>query len=240
MEYSVYSTATSLIKQRMKLQKMTYARLSFLMKVPESTLKKWFLAQDGSLNNLSRICSLLGADLYEILLAAKSQEVRTFAMSASQQEHFLKDETAFEIYWLLVYERLSVSEIEQKLNLSSQEVLKRLLKLDRLKLIQLNPDEKILNPKLQPVRWSPEGPFMKKIYRKWINAIVDQGLLQNENDQLKLQFFQLSKSSMQELQKDLLVLEEKYARRTIQEMRVKEIKPEKIRFLCVTAKGSFL
>lgn len=241
MELISYPLIMNHFKVLMKSQKVSYSRLAVLVKTPESTVKKWFLADDGTLKRINLICRALGTTLEEVLKIINKETVRTIKMGKQQQEHFLNDPRCFEVYWLLVYERCSPVEIESLLKLTQAEVRKYLLKLDRFKLIEYSIKEKALVPKAIPVRWNSDGPFMQKIFRDWSKGIIEESLNQTASSNLILQYFQISADSEIELKKDLLALEEKYARRTIRELSsLKRPNVKNLRFVSALVEGSFL
>jgi hypothetical protein len=124
--------------------------------------------------------------------------------------------------------------------LSAQNLQLQLLALDKLSLIELGAKEKIRLPRVKPVRWTAEGLFMKKLLKEWSLELLNSALDSEENGNFVLQYFQLSEESQHEFKNDLLKLEEKYARRTIYEMKAPGIELKKIRFLNVLGEGSFL
>jgi hypothetical protein len=81
---------------------------------------------------------------------------------------------------------------------------------------------------------------MQEIFKSWSTGIVSDSLSSREPSDLILQFFQISEESEEELRKDLLALEEKYARRTTIELNGAEKKIKKLRFVASLAEGSFL
>jgi transcriptional regulator with XRE-family HTH domain len=58
-----YQLVTQFVKTHLKTQKISQSALAVRMEIPESTLKKWLNADDGSINRLSKICEALGLTL---------------------------------------------------------------------------------------------------------------------------------------------------------------------------------
>lgn len=222
------------LKTNLKKQHLSYARLAQILNVPESTLKKWFVAEDGPFNRINLICEALGLSVYAVIKSAEEQSIQTFTFSKTQQEFFLKDRTTFNIYWLLVYERLDEKSIQKQLGLSPLDYKKSLLKLDKNELIQLGLKESIRLPRMRPVKWKFEGRFMEELFIEWTNQLIE------DNSNPLLQYFQLSSASEVEFKKDLEALEEKYARRTIIELNDPSKKLKKIRYFSTHATGSFI
>lgn len=239
MDFISYQSIMKHLHQLMKTQKLTYNHLSVIIKRPESTIKKWFLSKDGSLHRINLICQALGVHLEDVLNALNQQKIKTFIMGKKQQEHFNNNFLSFKVYWLLVYERRTALEIQQLLKIDENVLRKHFLQLDQLNLIKVDLKEKAKPPKVTPIRWSAEGVFMQKIFREWSLGIIKQSLLSKKSSDLLLQYFQISEKSEMELRKDLIALEEKYARQTIQDIQMGEAL-KKIRFVTALAEGSFL
>ena len=228
------------LRQQLRRAKVSQADLSHHCGVPPSTLKKWFAASDGAMSRIHLICSVLDVKLSEILLALEMESVKTIKMGDAQQAFFASDMRAFQIYWLFVYERRSLAEIQALLDLSDRDFEKRLLKLDRLNLIRYLDSNRAKAPRPNPVRWSSEGPFMQRLLVTWSEDLAREAILNQAGSIFMLQYFQLTDDSEKELRRDLAILEEKYARRTVQEMRLKTAKTGKLRVLLSVAPGSFV
>ncbi len=222
------------LKSNLKKQHLSYARLAQILDIPESTLKKWFGAEDGPFNRINLICEALGLSVYAVIKSAEEQSIQTFTFTKTQQDFFLKDRTTFNVYWLLVYERLDEKSIQKQLSLSSLDYKKSLLKLDKNQLIQLGLKESVRLPRMRPVKWKFEGRFMEELFLEWANQLIA------DNTNPLLQYFQLSPSSEEEFKKDLEALEEKYARRTIIELNDPSKKLKQIRYFSTHASGSFI
>ncbi len=240
MDSPSYSAIMAHLHKVMKKQKISFSRLSTVIGKPESTLKKWFGAEDGALSRIQLVCSALGITLGEILQRIDQEQLKTIVMGAKQQAHFLQDMRSFEIYWLLVYERFSLPEVRDALKLSESDLRRHLLKLDRLKLIEFNIKEKTIVPKVIPVRWACQGPFLQKLFRDWSQKMLEQSLASGTPGNFILQYFQLSPESEKELHHDLTKLEEKFARKTISYISQAGENIKGIRFLMASAEGSFL
>ena len=233
MAQSSYKTTMNFLKLKLKKLGISYARLALTLDVPESTLKKWFSAEDGSFNRISKICETLGLPVYLVLKEAEEQNLKTFTFSKDQQAAFLKDHISFKAYWLMVYERKLQEETMKLLNLNSTEFKKIIFKLDKMGLIQLGVGDVVKVPKMRPIKWKFTGTFMEKIFEDWVEGIL-------KGPDTNLQFFQLTQNSEKDFHNDLKMLEEKYARRTIMELSGDKKKLKQIRYLSGFAEGSFV
>jgi hypothetical protein len=238
MDQISYADMMNAFKKLMKTRKLGYARLGASLKIPESTLKKWFTAKDGSWERIAKIAGALGISMTDLIKSVENTRVTTLTVPAKVQAWFQADAVGFKVYWMLVYERTHPDEIKSRLRLTSPQLKSYLLKLDRLGLIDFTEKEQPLLPALRPVRWSPEGMFVKTQFRDWSLGVL-KAALQSPERNFILQHFQLSDASSKELCEDIKKLEEKFARRTIFELNDPETTTHRIRFLNCVADGGF-
>lgn len=235
-----YGLVMAELKRALKRQHTSYAELANQLDLPESTLKKWFNAEDGSFNRINLICQALGLPVFGVIKSAEEQNVQTFSFTSDQQDHFIKDKLSFSIYWLLVYERLSSDEVMKRLGIDAKEMQKSLLKLDRLRLVEVGAQDSLKIPRMRPVRWNFEGAFMTELLRDWVTQITRDNLLSKKDSAMMLQFFQLTPQSEDEFRREIAQLEEKYARRTILELNSSPNNLKQLRYISALAGGSFI
>lgn len=239
MDRLSYSQLMGHLKRRLRHARVSYARLAQALDLPESTLKKWFSARDGSFNRIQMICEVLGVSLSALILELDQQKILSLSFSSKQQELFARNDNTFRVFWFLVYERKSQEWVQQTLGLTPAELKKVLFKLDRLDLIRIDIKGVVRIPKMRPVKWVFRGPFIESLGKMWREKLIDDSQRDHPCSQQTLQFYQLSERSLSEFYKDLRELEEKYARRTILELSQDE-KLQQIRYLSATAEGSFI
>lgn len=242
---NLYQPLVLQLKKILKQRKVSYAKLAKTLGVPESTLKKWFAAKDGSINRLSLVCESLGLNLSQLLQEVERETVQTHTFNKKQQELFLNDPLAFRVFWLLVYERRTAEDVEALLKLTATRLHSYLTKLDRLDLLQLTSKGKVVLPKAFPLRWNWRGDFLERALARWSEVIVKNAYLEQQhetsaNQNLTLQYFQLTQQSEFELREDLRNLEEKYARRTIHELLLGDPELRRMGFVCAISKKKFI
>lgn len=229
------------LKQVLKTKKITYAMLANQIGVAESTLKKSFIAKDVSFNRLNTICSALDISLGQILSELENEEVQEVSIDSDAEKYFLKKPLAFKVYWRLSFDRVPLEEIKKEIPLPKSTLTSILVKLDKLELIELRPDNTVKVPKLTPVRWKrTKTKIQEIIYLEWSKNIIQNAYDEKESDfDISLIYLQLREKNLKNFRRELHELEEKYAQITIRELK---IHPEEIvgyRFVSSFAKGSF-
>ena len=238
MDQITYPEMMIAFRKLMKSRRINYARLGASMKIPESTLKKWFTAREGSWERITSIAAALGISLSDLIKSVENTQVRTLTVPDKVQAWFQTDALGFKVYWMLVYERVHTDEIRRRLNITAPQLKAFLLNLDKLNLIEISKKEEPILPVLSPVRWSPEGAFVKSLFRDWSLGVLKSALAKPASDFI-LQHFQLSEASLVELRDDIRKLEEKFARRTIFELNEPDTVTHRTRFLNCVVDGGF-
>lgn len=235
-----YAGVMTSLKLRLKRSKITYGMLAQTMGVSESTLKKWFSARDGSFNRITQICGAIGIPVYVLLRDFEEQSVLRMSFSEVQLELFERSRKAFDVYWLMVYERLSKDQVKQKLGLTELDLMKLLYALDKANLLMVDKGDRVRVAKMRPVEWDFRGNFFESLRHEWIQGLVRDSLKATEEGRLNLQFFQLTPERAEEFYTEVRRLEEKYARLTILDLSNGQQGLKQIRFLSVSAAGSYI
>jgi transcriptional regulator with XRE-family HTH domain len=238
-ELTEYQAATNNLKRALKQRGLTYHQLAHGIGLSESGVKKIFLAKDGSFQRLAQICRHVGISISEIVEDNSSREVE---FSQRQQQEFLKAPRLFHLYWLLVYERRSISDSQQALRLNKSECFSLMRKLDNLDLIKLLPGDRIRVPSIKAVSWSGDNEFVRKLYRDWSRDLVDSLRMntQQPNEFFLLRYLQMTSQTYTEFREALRNLEVEFVRRAIHEMRTQPSRVGHVRWLVAADKLSFV
>ena len=234
-----YQVVIRNIKKLLKEQKISYKDLAKQLGMSESGIKKIFVSKDGSFLRMKQLCDSVGVSVYEMLQDTKSLDV-TF--SKRQQDEFLKDFVLFRVYWMLVYERGSIVEVQKKLSLSYKDMFKLMRKLDDLKLLKLLPNDRLQLPPIQAVHWIGQGDFINKIYKEWSRNLLESVSKPNarQDEAFVLRYLPMTPNTFKEFQLAILNLEEEFIRRSIHEMRTKSTFLRHVRWMVVADNKSFI
>ncbi|MCM2323741.1 MAG: helix-turn-helix transcriptional regulator [Oligoflexia bacterium] len=231
-----------IIKSALKKNKIHYRDLAQKIGMSESGLKKLFIAEDCSFNRLVQICNAIDISLADVLASLKQMSAKDVRFSPEQQEYFVQHIECFYFFWKLVYERLSVEEIQKHFGLTDSEVFRYLKRLDELKLIQLHENNKVKIPKVGLVRWVGSGPLMRKVRKEWshelVTDIVDADI--PESQHFSLRNYQLTAESYQDLLNAIRELDAEFGNRTIREISLQKGGLKTIRMISAIAPGSYV
>ncbi len=229
-----------LLKLVLKQKKMTLKTLAAKIQMSESGLKKLFLGKDIGLLRLYEICAALEISLDDLFRAEADDRYFLVKFPEEVQRFFMKNFIYFQFYWLLVYERYPIDQVQKKLKISNELRLKVLFKLNSFEMIELMPGNRIKIPDPTRIRWANEGPLVKYLYREWTAKLIRE-VLQNENSSNFFQFryLQMTEETHQELLQKMKSLEDEFVKRGIREMKMmpKELVP--CRWLMVADSATF-
>ncbi len=229
------------LKLALKNNGWTYHDLGMRLKIPESTIKKMFIANDWSFSRLQLVCAALNLDLADLLEAIREQKMMEISFSDKQEKLFQKEHGAFQLYWHLVYERRSPEQFQQTHRLQKKELFRLLRLLDTHALIELHAGDVVRVPNVRPVRWSRRSEFLRATRQNWSMQVVkDAASSEAENGELLLQYFQLSPKSCSDLMRRLADLEQEFAVRTAREMTLTDGELVRMRVVMAVAEGSFV
>lgn len=208
------------LKQLLKRRNISYADLAKRLRMSESGVKKLFSSSDLSLRRLSEICRALGISVSDFLSTADSSAFRDVEFTDAQQELLLKDVECFELYWKLVFERLSQARAQEALALTRDRINKSLRKLENAGLLRTKDGKVTQIAKLGLIRSFGDGPFIRKIYREFSRSLLDEFTLPGSeaNRLYVFRYIKLRKSTYLEFLDEIRELERQFAKRGVREM----------------------
>jgi hypothetical protein len=107
----------------------------------------------------------MGLSLRDILERAENRTAPTNQLTAAQEQEIVADAKLFFITWL-VLNRTPFEEITQTYRFTERELLRYFIKLDRLKVIELQPGNRARLLVSRHFSWRAGGPVQKYIHQK--------------------------------------------------------------------------
>lgn len=146
------------MKAELKARGITYRDVAAVLKLSEASVKRLFSTGNFSLDRLVVLCALLDMTLVELAQAASTSTPRL-----SRLEKKLETELVSDPKLLLVatctLNHWSLTDIVERYQLNEAECLRCLLRLDRMRLIDLLPGNRIRINVARDFDWLPSGPI---------------------------------------------------------------------------------
>lgn len=148
------------VKVALKQQGITYRVLAEKLDVSESTIKQMFANSNFSLNRLDEICELLEVDIAALLELSESLEERVTSITLEQEQALVEDKRLLVVAYCLV-NHWKVEEIVTRYNIDDTEIITLLARLDKMRLIELQPNNRVRLIMANNFSWHPNGPIEK-------------------------------------------------------------------------------
>lgn len=189
--------ATSLVdalKRELKARGITYADLAARIGMSEASVKRMFSHKNFTLQRLDEILQATGIDFRDITMGA-NDESRLISELTHEQEREIIGNTRLFVVAVSVLNQLTVEQILETYQLTEAEVVKHLVRLDRLGFLELLPNNRVKLLVSRTFRWIPNGPiqthFREQAYGDFLASRFD-----HENEMLRLVNVMLSKQSI--------------------------------------------
>ena len=165
------------LKAALKSSRLTYAGVAAAMGLSESSVKRKFSRREFTLAELDLICSLCDMELSGLLQIMENSGKRLRALTA-EQEREIADDLGLLVVTVCVLNRWSFENILESYIFERHQLVQMLAKLDRLRLIELQPNNRIKLLVAPNFGWLPNGPiqqvFLKTIQQDFFAARFNQ------------------------------------------------------------------
>jgi AcrR family transcriptional regulator len=152
------------LKRALRRRGLTYSDVARALHVSTATVKRLFSKGEFSLERVDTICELVGTSLAAVLEQAHEQAAPTAQLTLAQEREIVADNKLLFITWLVVVNRTPIEEIVRCYRFTEREVLKYFIRLDRLKVIELQPQNRARVLVSRQFSWRAGGPVQKYIH----------------------------------------------------------------------------
>lgn len=196
------------LKKCLKIKAITYHQLARKLNLSEASVKRLFSDQTFSLKRLEEICTLLDLNFYDLAKISIDGE-NIPSMLTLEQEGVLSEKPKLFVFFYLLLNGREPDSIIKDYKITEKESLKFLLELDKLKLIELYPDNRIRLLTQKNITWRKDGPIASKydnqIKKEFLNAPFDR-----MEERLRFEFGKLSDGSQSIMLKKIDLLFKEY------------------------------
>ena len=148
------------LKQALKAQGVTYARVARTLGLSETSVKRMFSRRDFTLKRLDRVLELAGVELAD-LARPQPRPDRLISRLTPEQERTIVSDKKLMLVALCAMNQFSLEKIIRTYNLSEAECIRLLVRLDRLGIIRLLPGNRIRLLLSRMFSWLPDGPMQQ-------------------------------------------------------------------------------
>ncbi|HKT73025.1 MAG TPA: helix-turn-helix transcriptional regulator [Steroidobacteraceae bacterium] len=153
------------LKRALRESDVTYAEVARKLGLSLASVKRLFSTGDFTLQRVDAICDLIGVRLAEILERAHERSAPEKQLTVGQEQQIVADPKLFFVTWL-VLNRTPFEEIVRDYRFGERDVLGYFIKLDRLKVIELQPGNRVRLLVNRQFSWRAGGPVQKYVHQK--------------------------------------------------------------------------
>jgi DNA-binding Xre family transcriptional regulator len=148
------------LKKSLRQRALTYADVASTLRLSESSVKRLFSRKDLSLDRIERICRLMKLDITDLLELMHAAEPR-IAQLTEEQERVLVNEPKLLLIGILAISYWTAADMLETFRISKTELVRLLVHLDRMRIIDLLPDDQIKVRLARSFTWRKDGPIQR-------------------------------------------------------------------------------
>ena len=148
------------LKAVLKSSRMTYASVAEGMGLSESSVKRKFSRREFTLAEIDTICGLCDLEISGLVQLMENRHDRLQALTDAQERE-IADDLGLLVVTVCVLNRWSFDNILAFYVFEEHQLVQMLAKLDRLRLIELQPNNRIKLLVAPNFAWLPNGPILR-------------------------------------------------------------------------------
>ncbi|MFZ6843745.1 helix-turn-helix domain-containing protein [Undibacterium sp. RuTC16W] len=181
------------LKRELKARNITYADLATRIDMSEASVKRMFSQKNFTLQRLDEILNATEISLRDLALAS-NEDTLISELTFDQEKEIINDPKKF-IVAVSVLNLLTVEQIIRIYDISEIDVVKHLLRLDKIGFLELLPNNRVKLLVSRTFRWIPNGPiqssFRDQAYAEYLESNFD-----GEHEIMRLVNVMLSRQSV--------------------------------------------
>ena len=197
------------LKRQLKRQGLTYRDVAAALKISEASVKRTFSSGHFTVERVVEIAKLAGLSLAELAQQAAAEAPRLRVLTERQERELVSDPKLL-LVAVGALNHWSLTDMVSVYRLSEAECVRRLVRLDRLRLIDLMPNNRIRIVVARDFDWLPGGPI-QQYFLKHGQADFLASRFGGAKDALAFAHGMLSESSVVEIQAELRKLRRRFA-----------------------------
>lgn len=148
------------LKRLLKSRDMTYRHVAHGLGLSEASIKRLFATGNFTLERLDQICLLMGLEIADLVRMADAEIHRINELSETQEKELASDPRLLLVAFLVI-NGWPFDAILRQYKFAQSELIQCLVKLDKLKLIELQPNNRFKLLTATNFSWRKNGPILE-------------------------------------------------------------------------------
>ncbi|HTF85363.1 MAG TPA: helix-turn-helix transcriptional regulator [Cellvibrio sp.] len=189
------------LKSALKSHNLKYRDVAQAMDLSEASIKRLFSSRTFSLQQIQQVCLMMGMEISDLVQLMVERQARLQELSEEQEEEIVRD-PGFLIITVCVLNRWTLEDMLRHYTFTEHECVQKLARLDRLKIIELLPKNRIKLLVAPNFSWRKNGPI-QRFFLDTIEKELFQAQFDKPDHRLVVLNGMLSAQSNGELQKKI-------------------------------------
>ena len=160
------------LKQELRKQGVTYKQVAKTLKLSEASIKRLFSERSFTLARLGQVCAVLNLEIADLVHQMEKNIDLTAQLSIEQEKELVADIKLLLMAHFLM-SKLPFQDIIRIYDISETEGIKLLAKLDRMKIIELQPGNRVKLMIAKNFELIPNGPIQRFYEQKVQSEFFD-------------------------------------------------------------------
>ncbi|MDR0770221.1 MAG: helix-turn-helix transcriptional regulator [Burkholderiales bacterium] len=160
------------LKRELKARNLAYRDIAHALETSEASVKRWFSLRRVSLEQLAAIADLLGLTLAELMQEAASHEPPLRSLTLDQEKAVMAD-TRLLLVAACVLNHWTLADIVAKYDVSETQCIRYLVTLDRLRLIDFLPQNRVRLRVARDFAWLENGPISRFFQQQGLHDFLE-------------------------------------------------------------------
>ena len=189
------------LRTELRTAGLTYKTLAERIGMSESSVKRIFSQRDMSLSRLAHICKAAGIALEDVLRQAADSTPHADQLTLAQEKSLVTDPKLL-LVAICCLGQWNMAQILETYDLTEPDCIRKLVKLDRLALIDLKPNNRYRLNVSSAFRWRADGP-VQHYFREHVVADYFSGQFDGLGETLMCVPARISTRSAQDVVKKI-------------------------------------
>jgi len=168
------------LKKELRQHGITYKQIAAALKLSEASIKNMFAKNHFSLERIDRICDLLDIEVSDLASLAEN-DAPTISQLSLQHEKELVSDIKLILVAYCVTNFWTLNDIIEQYDMTEAECIQHLAKLDRMKMIELQMNNRIRLLISSNFSWQTNGPI-ERFFRKQVQSQFFNGDFMNDGE----------------------------------------------------------
>lgn len=171
------------LKKALKAHGKTYADVAKQLHLSEASVKRMFAQRCFSLQRLEQVCQLMTLEISDLVQMMAEETRRPLAELTEAQEQELVSDLELLLVTICVLNRWTLDDITTRYAFPKTTCIRKLAKLDRLRIIELLPKNRIKLQVAPNFSWRRNGPI-QRFFQEKVEADFFRAHFNSETDKL--------------------------------------------------------